>query len=45
MVGAHQQIPPKKVGVVLGWGSFLKVWGLPFNISATAEASDIKFGT
>jgi len=34
---ANQQIPlEEKVGG--------KSWGLPFNISATAEASDFKFG-
>jgi len=28
-----------------GLGELPEFWGLPFNISATAEASDFKFGT
>jgi len=26
-------------------GKLPEIWGFPFNISATAEASDFKFGT
>jgi len=36
----------KKVGVYgLGLGELPETWGFPFNISATAKASDLKFGT
>jgi len=28
-----------------GLGKFSEIWGFPFNITATAEASDFKFGT
>jgi len=42
---ADHQIPlEEKVGVV--WArEALRNLGIPFNISATAEASDFKFGT
>jgi len=41
---AHNKITHRgKVGVALGWGSCPKFWA-PFNISATAEASEFKFG-
>jgi len=33
------------VGVALGLGELPEIWGFPFIISATAEASDFKFGT
>jgi len=29
----------------LGLGELSEIWGLPFNISATAEASEFKFDT
>jgi len=38
--------PEEKLGVHgPGVGKLPKIWGFPFNISATAEASDFKFGT
>ena len=33
------------MGVALGLGELPEIWGFPFIISATAEASDFKFGT
>jgi len=41
----HHLIPPEKSGCGPGLGELTKIWGLPFNISATAEAIDFKFGT
>jgi len=42
---SHHQIPlEEKVGVALGRGELPEIWGFLFNISATAEASDFKFG-
>jgi len=35
----------RKSGCGPGLGDLPKIWGFPFNISATAEASDFKFGT
>jgi len=35
----------KKCGHGPGLGELPEIWGFPFNISATAEASDFKFGT
>jgi len=35
----------KKSGCVPGLGELPEIRGFPFNISATAEASDFKFGT
>jgi len=35
----------RKSGCDLGLGELPEIWGFPFNISATAEASDFKFGT
>jgi len=35
----------RKIGYGPGLGEFPKIWGLPFNISATAEASVFEFGT
>jgi len=32
-------------GCGLGLSELPELWGFPFNISATAEASDFKFGT
>jgi len=32
------------VTVVLGYRGSPEIWGFPFNIFATAEASDFKFG-
>jgi len=37
--------PREKSGCGLGLGELPETWGFPFNISATAEASDFKFGT
>jgi len=42
---AHHKIPPRrKSGRGPGFGEFPRILGLPFNISATAEVSDFKFG-
>jgi len=41
---AHHEIPLEKTGCGPGLGELPEVWGFPFNISATAEASDFKFG-
>jgi len=35
----------RKSGCDPGLGELPEIWGLPFNISATAESSDFKFGT
>jgi len=35
---------PEKCGCGLGLGKLPKIWFFFFNISATAEASDFKFG-
>jgi len=35
----------RKRGCGPGIGELPEIWGFPFNISATAEASDFKFGT
>jgi len=35
----------KKNGCGHGLEELPEIWGFPFNISATAEASDFKFGT
>jgi len=40
----RHQISLEKTGCDLGLGEFPKIWGFPFNITATAEASDFKFG-
>jgi len=43
---AHHQITPEeKNGCGPGLSELPKIWGFPFNISATAEPSDFKFGT
>jgi len=43
---ARRKITPRaKNGRGLGLGKLLKMWGFPFNISATAEARDFKFST
>jgi len=43
---AHHQIRlQEKVGMAVWLGELLEIWGFPFSISATAEASDFKFGT
>ena len=43
---AHHEIPlEEKNGCGPGLGEFPVFWGFPFNITATAEASDFKFGT
>jgi len=34
----------KKSGCGPGLGELPEIWGFPFNISATAEPSDFKFG-
>jgi len=41
---AHYQISPEKNGSGPGLGEVPQIWGLPFNISATAEVSNFKFG-
>ena len=42
---AHHKITPKgKSGRVTGLRNLPKIMGFPFNISATAEASEFKFG-
>jgi len=41
IIKSHQ----KKSGCGPGLGELLKIWGLPLNISATAEASNFKIGT
>jgi len=35
----------RKSGRGSGLGELPEIWGFPFNISATAKASDFKFGT
>jgi len=42
---AQHQIPLEDSGCGPGLGEFPEIRGFPFNISATAEASDCKFGT
>jgi len=42
---AHHQIPLEKSRCGPELGVLPKIWGLPFDISATLEASDVKFGT
>jgi len=43
---AHHEIwPLEKSGCGPRLGEIPEIWGFPFNISATAEASDFKFGT
>ena len=43
---AHHKITPRgKSGCGLGLGELPKILGFPFNIHATAEASDFKFGS
>jgi len=43
---AHHKIAPRsKSGNDLELGKLLKILGLPYNISATAGASDFKFST
>jgi len=42
---AHHQIPLEKSGCGPGLGELPEIWGFPFDISATDEASDFKFGT
>jgi len=38
--------PTRRIsGCGSGLGELSKIWGLPFNISATAETSDFQFGT
>ena len=37
--------PKQKSGGGLGLGELHNILGFPYNISATAEASDVKFGT
>ena len=34
----------RKSGCGSGLGELPEIWGFPFNISATTEASDFKFG-
>jgi len=41
----HHQIPLEEKVVGPRLGELPENWGFPFNISATAEASDFKFGT
>jgi len=42
---AHCKIPPRrKSGLGPGLWKIPIIWGYPFNISATAETSDFKFG-
>ena len=44
-VKAHHKITPRrKNGDALGLGELSKISRFPYNISATAEASDFKFG-
>jgi len=38
----HYHIPPEKNGCGPGLGELFKIFWLPFNISATAKASDFK---
>ena len=41
----HHEIPlEEKVGCGPGLQELSEIWGCPFNISATAETSDFKFG-
>jgi len=43
---SHHEIPSRrKSGCGPGLGESPEIWGFPFNISATAEASDFKLGT
>jgi len=42
---AHHQIQLRKSWPGPGLEKLPKIWGFPFNITATAEASDFKFGT
>jgi len=42
--GHHKISPREKSGRGPGIGKLPKILGFPFNISATAEASDFKFG-
>jgi len=42
---AHHQIPLEKSECGPGLGDLPVIWGFRFNISATAEARDFKFGT
>jgi len=35
----------RKSGCSLGLEKLPEIWGFPFNLSATAEDSDFKFGT
>ena len=41
----HQISLEENVDVAHELGELPEIWGFPFNISATAEASDFKFGT
>jgi len=43
--GASSYPTRRKSGCSLGLEELLEIWSFPFNISATAEASDFKFGT
>jgi len=42
--GHHKIIPRGKNGRGPGLGKLPKIWGFPFNISATTEGSDFKIG-
>jgi len=42
--GRHKITPREKSWRDLGLGKLPKILGFPFNISATVEASDFKFG-
>ena len=41
---AHHKITPEEKVGGLGLGELTKILGFPYNISATAGASDFKFG-
>jgi len=42
---AHHHIHQKKTGRGTGLGELPEIWGFAFNISATADTSEFKFGT
>jgi len=42
---AHYHIRLEESRCGPGLGDLPEIWGFPFNVSATAEASDFKFGT